>query len=162
MTRPTARLVALLLSLALVAAALAWSPEPATPAPVPTVTPARATSSRGGRSEVLAVRALGRPTATPTATPTPARLQALGLFKVTAYSLQGITRSGELVRPGVVATDPAVLPLGTVLTIEGLPGVYSALDTGSGVRGRWLDVWMPTDTQAIQHGVKWASVWRVK
>ncbi len=168
MTAPI-RFICLLASVALVTLALAWEPEPAMPAPVPTMTPARpAVTSRGGRSEVLAVRAMGRPTATATATPAPV---ALGLFKITGYSDspangtdgRGITRSGEPTRWGVVAVDPAVIPLHSRLAIEGWDGmVFTALDTGGGIRGRHVDLWLPADAMAIGWGAQLRNVWRVR
>jgi 3D (Asp-Asp-Asp) domain-containing protein len=71
---------------------------------------------------------------------------------VTAYCLQGTTRSGTAVRSGVVATDPAVIPLGSRLTIDGLPGLYSAEDTGSGVKGNHVDVWFSSCAAALGWG----------
>src|SRR4051794_32997026 len=51
------------------------------------------------------------------------------VVQLTAYSASleegtawGITRVGTRVRPGVVAVDPAVIPLGSRLRIEGLAG----------------------------------------
>jgi len=104
-------------------------------------------------------------TATPIATPTPLtpEPQCLGVFKVTGYSDspwngtdgRGFTRSGERTHWGVVAVDPSVIPLGSRLTIEGMGGtVFTALDTGEGVTGRWVDVWFHTDSEALQHGVQ--------
>lgn len=99
---------------------------------------------------------LGSPTATP-------QTADLGIFKVTGYSDsmlngtdgRGITRSGERTRWGVVAVDPRVLPLGSRLMIEGMEDtVFTALDTGGGIIGRWVDVWFASDSEALRHGVK--------
>jgi 3D (Asp-Asp-Asp) domain-containing protein len=109
------------------------------------------------------------PTSTPTPSPTPAfNLQDLGTFKVTAYSDspylngtdgRGITRSGERTRWGVVAVDPAVIPLRSRLIIDGFEGtVFDALDTGGGIKGNWIDIWYPTDEEALEHGVKYLKV----
>ncbi len=65
-----------------------------------------------------------------------------------AYHLPGRTASGLPVGPGVVAVDPRLIPLGTRLFIPGYgPGI--AADTGSAIKGRIIDLWMPTyaDTQ---------------
>jgi 3D (Asp-Asp-Asp) domain-containing protein len=52
-----------------------------------------------------------------------------------------------------------VIPLGTRLQIEGMGDtVFRALDTGGGIRGRWVDVWFHTDWDAIQHGVRHLNV----
>jgi len=79
--------------------------------------------------------------------------------QVTAYSASveegtagGITRSGTRVRPGVVAVDPAVIPLGSRVRIAGLPGVYRAEDTGGGVRGAHVDVFIASRADALRFG----------
>lgn len=77
---------------------------------------------------------------------------------VTAYCLQGRTRTDTPVRLGVVATDPAVIPLGSQLTIEGLPGLYRAEDTGSGVKGNHVDVWMSSCAAALTWGRQMRTV----
>ncbi len=71
--------------------------------------------------------------------------------EVTAYALQGTTATGIPVGWGVVAVDPSVIPLGTRMTIPGY-GEGIAADTGSAVRGRIIDVWMPTREQALAWG----------
>ena len=53
----------------------------------------------------------------------------------TGYSLPGRTATGLPVGWGVVAVDPAVIPLGTRMTIPGY-GEAVAADTGSAVRGQ--------------------------
>lgn len=70
----------------------------------------------------------------------------------TAYCLSGKTRSGERTRAGTVAADPRVLPIGTVLRIRRHRGVYTVLDTGSGVKGRELDIYMPSCRKARAFG----------
>ncbi len=81
------------------------------------------------------------------------------LARITAYSdgpeggaIGFITRSGTVTRWGVVAVDPSVIPLGSRLLIAGMPGVYQAEDTGSGVIGNWVDVWLPTPEEARNFG----------
>lgn len=78
--------------------------------------------------------------------------------RVTAYCLQGRSRSGEWVRSGMVATDPSVIPMYAHLTIDGLPGEYQALDTGGGVRGSHVDVWMSSCADALNWGVQYRAV----
>lgn len=75
-----------------------------------------------------------------------------GTFRVTSYCLSGVTRSGEWTRPGTVATDPNVVPLWSIVTIEGLPGVYTALDTGGGVKGNHIDLWQASCSAALEWG----------
>jgi 3D (Asp-Asp-Asp) domain-containing protein len=59
----------------------------------------------------------------------------------TGYCLKGTTATGLPVGPGIVAVDPSVIPLGTRMTIPGY-GEGVAADTGSGVPGARIDVWM--------------------
>jgi 3D (Asp-Asp-Asp) domain-containing protein len=69
----------------------------------------------------------------------------------TGYSLAGTTATGLPVGWGVVAVDPAVIPLGTRLTIPGY-GEGVAADTGSGVEGAAIDLWFPTPAEAMGWG----------
>jgi 3D (Asp-Asp-Asp) domain-containing protein len=69
----------------------------------------------------------------------------------TGYSLTGRTATGVPVGWGVVAVDPAVIPLGTHMTIPGY-GEGVAADTGGAVRGASIDLWFPSDAQARAWG----------
>jgi 3D (Asp-Asp-Asp) domain-containing protein len=75
-------------------------------------------------------------------------------FHATAYCLKGRTASGENVRPGIVAADPKVLPLGTIVHIRAgrYTGTYTVLDTGGRIKGRILDVYVPTYREAVAFG----------
>ena len=73
------------------------------------------------------------------------------VYTATAYCLKGRTASGEKVRQGIIAADPRVLPLGTLVHIAGL-GEYLVKDTGRLIKGNRLDIWMPTCTQALNYG----------
>ncbi len=75
-------------------------------------------------------------------------------FQATAYALKGRTRSGAYVRRGVIAADPRVLPLGSVVQIKAgkYTGVYTVHDTGGKIKGNIVDVWMPTNKEARQFG----------
>ncbi len=75
-------------------------------------------------------------------------------FVATAYSLKGRTASGEYVRPGIVAADPRVLPLGSVVKVHAGPysGVYHVKDTGGHIRGRRIDIYLPSTREAICFG----------
>ena len=77
-------------------------------------------------------------------------------FKATAYCLQGRTASGSGVRRGIVAADPRVLPLGTRIQVSAgsYSGTYTVADTGGAVRGRILDVWVPSCSEAVRFGRK--------
>jgi 3D (Asp-Asp-Asp) domain-containing protein len=75
----------------------------------------------------------------------------------TGYSLPGHTSTGIPVGFGVVAVDPAVIPLGTRITIPGY-GEGVAADTGSGVRGADIDLWFPTLAAARAWGRRTVTI----
>jgi 3D (Asp-Asp-Asp) domain-containing protein len=74
----------------------------------------------------------------------------------TAYCGHGPTKSGVPAQRGVVAADVRRLPIGTRLRIvaPGQPhaGVYTVLDTGSKIKGRDLDIFMPSCARARRFG----------
>jgi 3D (Asp-Asp-Asp) domain-containing protein len=91
------------------------------------------------------------PIAAPAAVPAPAAPGQTLTVTATGYSLAGTTATGLPVGPGVVAVDPAVIPLGTRMTIPGY-GEGVAADTGSGVQGATIDLWFATQAQALGWG----------
>jgi 3D (Asp-Asp-Asp) domain-containing protein len=83
---------------------------------------------------------------------TPARLP----FVATAYCKGHTTASGVAVRSGIVAADPRLLPVGSVVRLDGVPelheGIYTVLDTGPKVQGRQVDVYMWSCHEALEFG----------
>ena len=82
-------------------------------------------------------------------------------FTVTAYCLKGRTAAGTRVADGVVAADLHVLPLGTVIRVDGLSsydGTYTVMDTGRRIRGRRLDLYISSCAEAVQFGRRSARV----
>jgi 3D (Asp-Asp-Asp) domain-containing protein len=75
----------------------------------------------------------------------------------TGYSLPGHTATGLPVGFGVVAVDPAVIPLGTRLTIPGY-GEGVAADTGTAVQGTTIDLWFPTLADAMAWGRRTVTI----
>lgn len=75
-------------------------------------------------------------------------------FQATAYCLKGRTASGEFTRPGVIAADPRVLPLGTVVHIRAgrYTGKYTVLDTGAKIKGRTVDIYFSSYREAVAFG----------
>jgi 3D (Asp-Asp-Asp) domain-containing protein/septal ring factor EnvC (AmiA/AmiB activator) len=71
----------------------------------------------------------------------------------TGYSLAGRTATGVAVGWGVVAVDPGVIPLGTQMTIPGY-GEGVAADTGGTVVGARIDLWFPTQAEALAWGTR--------
>ncbi len=90
----------------------------------------------------------------PTAPVTGARLQ----FQATAYCKGKTTASGVSVRSGVAASDPKLLPVGTVLNVTTdttkYNGIYTVMDTGPKVQGRILDLYMWSCHEALAFGRK--------
>ncbi len=77
-------------------------------------------------------------------------------FSATAYCKGIITASGVAVQSGVAASDPELLPVGSVVQIDSLParynGIYTIMDTGPGVQGRQVDLYMWSCNEALQFG----------
>jgi 3D (Asp-Asp-Asp) domain-containing protein len=71
-------------------------------------------------------------------------------FEATAYALRGITASGVYVRRGVIAADPRVIPLGSIvqITTPGYSGIYTVQDTGGKIKGKIVDLWMGSSREA--------------
>ncbi len=77
-------------------------------------------------------------------------------FTATAYCKGETTASGVVVRTGVAAADPALLPVGTVVRID-LPnsrysGVWTIMDTGPAVQGRIVDLYLWSCKEALAFG----------
>jgi 3D (Asp-Asp-Asp) domain-containing protein len=78
-------------------------------------------------------------------------------MKATAYARQGTTASGAKTRRGVIAADPRVLPLGTKVRVDNAgpySGHYVVKDTGRKIRGRKIDLFMPSRREAQKFGRK--------
>ena len=75
----------------------------------------------------------------------------------TGYALGGRTATGVPTGPGVVAVDPAVIPLGSRITIPGY-GSGIAADTGGAVVGNVIDVWFPTLEEAHAWGRRTVTI----
>jgi 3D (Asp-Asp-Asp) domain-containing protein len=67
-------------------------------------------------------------------------------FSATAYCKGITTASGVAAQSGVVAADPEMLPVGSVVEIDSLTqrynGIYTVMDTGPAVQGRHIDIYM--------------------
>ncbi|KYG57714.1 LysM peptidoglycan-binding domain-containing protein [Planococcus maritimus] len=77
----------------------------------------------------------------------------------TAYcaGCSGITRTGIDLRSNpnqkVIAVDPSVIPLGSKVWVEGY-GTAIAGDTGGAIKGNKIDVFIPTQSEALKWGRK--------
>ena len=70
----------------------------------------------------------------------------------------GITKSGLPVKPGIAAVDPAVIPLGSNLYVQGY-GFALAADTGSAIKGNRIDLYYPTHEECENYGVRRVKVY---
>jgi cystine transport system substrate-binding protein len=91
------------------------------------------------------------PTAPPAAAPPPPKPGGTMSVYATGYCLKGSTATGLPTGPGIVATDPSVIPLGTRMTIPGY-GEGVAADTGGSVQGARIDVWFKSCADAAAFG----------
>jgi 3D (Asp-Asp-Asp) domain-containing protein len=75
-------------------------------------------------------------------------------YVATAYCLRGKTASGRMVSKGLIAADPRVLPLGSRVRLDhpGYSGEYLVADTGGKIRGKRIDIWIPTSREAMRFG----------
>lgn len=90
--------------------------------------------------------------------------QYIGECTITAYCpcaeccgrwADGLTATGLLAGPGIVAVDPEVIPLGSTVIIDGLK--YLAADVG--VSGKHVDIAVSSHEQAVELGVRSEKVW---
>lgn len=80
---------------------------------------------------------------------------ALIPVEVTAYCLTGRTARGGWARPGIVAADKNVFPLGSYMELwvgEKYSGRYLVDDTGRDIKGKRVDVWMADCSRARSFG----------
>jgi 3D (Asp-Asp-Asp) domain-containing protein len=88
-----------------------------------------------------------------TALPSPGSRLA---YSATAYCKGITTTSGVAVQSGVAAADPELLPVGSVIDVDGLPqkynGIYTVMDTGPAVQGRLIDIYMWSCNEALTFG----------
>lgn len=122
-----------------------------TPSPTPTLAVTSSTSETSQISETASVAPIVYESRT---------------FKITAYcacikcckKTDGITASGIKVQEGVTcAADLSVLPLGTVVDIEGI-GLRTVQDKGSKVKGDHLDIFVNDHKLALAFGVQYRMV----
>jgi len=73
----------------------------------------------------------------------------------------GRTATGLPAGYGLVAVDPRVIPLGTVLYVEGY-GMAIAADTGRAIRGYKIDLCYATRQQALQFGRRKVRVYLLR
>ncbi|MCX7781241.1 MAG: 3D domain-containing protein [Negativicutes bacterium] len=93
----------------------------------------------------------------------PSRYSRSLVMTATAYTAQddgtsGYTYRGNLLRRGLVAVDPSVIPLGTRLYIEGY-GYAIADDIGGAIKGNKIDLAFENRADAFRFGVQKVTVY---
>ena len=84
-------------------------------------------------------------------------------FVATAYCKGQTTASGVGVTTGIAAADKNLLPEGSVIEIDGIPGrahalpdryrgIYTVMDTGPAVNGRHVDLYLWSCYEALDFG----------
>jgi 3D (Asp-Asp-Asp) domain-containing protein len=83
-------------------------------------------------------------------------------FTATAYGKGQVTNPGGAPRRGVIAADPALLPLGSVVQIDSredhIDGIYTVLDTGPDIQGHRIDLYMWSCNDALRFGRQTVSL----
>ena len=106
----------------------------------------------------LAIPRSPRPATRSVRSPAPVARRPLGEFRMTAYTRYAKssrrTATGTLPTVGrTVAVDPRVIPFGTRVHIEGI-GVRVAEDSGRRVKGKKLDLYLPSVQSCTRFGVR--------
>ncbi|CQR73956.1 Cell wall-binding protein [Sporomusa ovata] len=95
----------------------------------------------------------------------PSRYSRVLSMKASAYSAYdpgngSYTYGGNLLRKGLAAVDPAVIPLGTRLYIPGY-GYAIADDIGGAIKGQRIDLAFDNRREALNFGVQRVTVYVV-
>lgn len=82
------------------------------------------------------------------------------VFQATAYCISGITKSGVPTTPGIIAADPEVIPLGSMIYVESplMGGFYQVMDTGKAIKGKIIDIFIPSYEACINFGRRMVKV----
>lgn len=74
--------------------------------------------------------------------------------KAYAYTGDGITATGTVPKYGTIAVDPSVIPYGTKVYIKELDKVFTAEDCGGAIKGNTIDIFMLTEKECNDWGIK--------
>jgi len=87
------------------------------------------------------------------------RFKEARYMEASAYTYTGYrTATGKTPEVGMVAVDPAVIPMGSRLYIEGY-GYAHAADTGGAIKGNKLDLFMEERSQCLKWGRRTVKVY---
>lgn len=106
--------------------------------------------SRGGSSNISNLNETSNSTRS-------LNVKATAYWALNAYTFSGRKAVRDSNGYSTIAVDPNVIPLGTKLYVEGY-GYAIAADKGSGVKGKFIDVFFNTAKEATNWGVKYLNV----
>ncbi|MEG2193160.1 MAG: SH3 domain-containing protein [Terrisporobacter sp.] len=79
--------------------------------------------------------------------------------KAYAYSYGSITATGTVPKAGrTIAVDPKVIPYGSKVYIPQFDKVFIAEDCGGGIKGNKIDIYMNSEKECINWGVKTITI----
>lgn len=81
--------------------------------------------------------------------------------KAYAYTGHTMTASGMSARRGRIAVDPRVIPLGSYVWVQGY-GFATAADTGGNIKGKTVDLFMDSESQCYNWGVRYKTLYILK
>ena len=87
-------------------------------------------------------------------------LESIGKYKLTSSGWGHQTSSGATCQEGITVAC-AILPAGTRIYIDGY-GYRTVQDTGGGVYGKHIDIFMESHSECLRHGIKYAEIYLVK
>ncbi|WLR56833.1 LysM peptidoglycan-binding domain-containing protein [Mesobacillus subterraneus] len=125
-----------------------------TPVATPAVTPASQATAKPAAAPA------SQATAKPAATTNQITVEATA-YTANCTGCSGITKTGVNLKANpnakVIAVDPTVIPLGSKVYVEGY-GYATAEDIGGAIKGNRIDVFIPTQSAALQWGRKQVKV----
>ena len=94
----------------------------------------------------------------------------LGEYRITAYCpcekccgawADGITATGTIATEGrTIAVDPDVIPLGSIVEINGVE--YVAEDVGGAIKGDRIDLYFNSHQDALEWGVQYLDIFLIE
>ena len=121
--------------------------------------PAKAAAAAPAKAPVQASAPAAAPAAPAPATQQAGKEMTVSATAYTAYcaGCSGTTATGQDLRSNpnqkVIAVDPTVIPLGSKVWVEGY-GTAIAGDTGGAIKGNKIDVFIPSQSAALEWGRK--------
>ncbi|WP_226642009.1 3D domain-containing protein [Mesobacillus subterraneus] len=127
----------------------------------PASTPAATNTTAATTAAAPASQVKAKPAATkPAASSNQITVEATA-YTANCAGCSGITKTGVNLKANpnakVIAVDPTVIPLGSKVYVEGY-GYATAEDIGGAIKGNRIDVFIPTQSGALQWGRKQVKV----